>query len=597
MSSSATRAVENEPPVVPSGEPVSPRARRIAWLLRAGGSVAAGVLLYLSFPPRPLWWLAPVAFALLGWCLSVRRARAGFGFGLLAGLGFMLPLLVWTGEEVGPVPWLALAVLEALFVGLTGLGITLVRRLPGWPLWAAAVWVAGEAVRARIPFGGFPWGKIAFGQADGFFLPLAALGGTPLVGFAVALFGFGLYEALSVALARRALGGATPDGSGAAGPVGTPAKAGAGIAEAPDVTGAPDDTGTPGITRTPGATRTPGTTRTPGVTRATALAAAVAALSVVVPLVAALAARPLVSDAAEDGTAVAAVIQGNVPTIGLDFNSQRRAVLDNHAKRTLQLAADVKAGRAPQPDFVVWPENSSDLDPFAQPDAYAVIDRAVKAIGVPVAIGSVIAPETGPLRNTMILWDPVKGPTSTYDKRKIQPFGERMPMRSFVRIFSSDVDRVRRDFGPGKEPGVFDMAGSHVGMVTCYEAAFDDAVLSTVRAGAQVIAVPSNNATFGRSEMTYQQLAMDRVRAVEHSRTVLVPVTSGVSAVIHPDGEVVQQTRMFTPDALVATIPLRSSQTPATRFGPLPEYALLALAAGGFGWVLLRRAGARDQAS
>ncbi|MFJ7203786.1 apolipoprotein N-acyltransferase [Streptomyces sp. NPDC098789] len=575
MSSSATRAVENEPPVVPSGEPVSPRARRIAWLLRAGGSVAAGVLLYLSFPPRPLWWLAPVAFALLGWCLQVRRARAGFGFGLLAGLGFMLPLLFWTGEEVGPVPWLALAVLEALFVGLTGLGITLVRRLPGWPLWAAAVWVAGEAVRARIPFGGFPWGKIAFGQADGFFLPLAALGGTPLVGFAVALFGFGLYEALSVALARRTLGRANPDDSGTESPAGTTAGAGAGT----DVTGAP------------------GATRPPGATRATALAAAVAALSVVVPLVAALAARPLVSDAAEDGTAVAAVIQGNVPTIGLDFNSQRRAVLDNHAKRTLQLAADVRAGRAPQPDFVVWPENSSDLDPFAEPDAYAVIDRAVKAIGVPVAIGSVIAPETGPLRNTMILWDPVKGPTSTYDKRKIQPFGERMPMRSFVRIFSSDVDRVRRDFGPGKEPGVFDMAGSHVGMVTCYEAAFDDAVLSTVRAGAQVIAVPSNNATFGRSEMTYQQLAMDRVRAVEHSRTVLVPVTSGVSAVIHPDGKVVQQTKMFTPDALVATIPLRSSQTPATRFGPLPEYALLALAAGGFGWVLLRRAGARDKAS
>ncbi|MFD7028684.1 apolipoprotein N-acyltransferase [Streptomyces sp. NPDC059917] len=577
MSSSATRAVENEPPVVPSGEPVSPRARRIAWLLRAGGSVAAGVLLYLSFPPRPLWWLAPVAFALLGWCLQVRRARAGFGFGLLAGLGFMLPLLFWTGEEVGPVPWLALAVLEALFVGLTGLGITLVRRLPAWPLWAAAVWVAGEAVRARIPFGGFPWGKIAFGQADGFFLPLAALGGTPLVGFAVALFGFGLYEALSVVLARRTAARATRDGSGS--PAGATTTADA------DVTAAPEGTGTSGATRAPGGTG------------ATALTAALAALSVVVPLVAALAARPLVSDAAEDGTAVAAVIQGNVPTIGLDFNSQRRAVLDNHAKRTLQLAADVRAGRAPQPDFVVWPENSSDLDPFAEPDAYAVIDRAVKAIGVPVAIGSVIAPETGPLRNTMILWDPVKGPTSTYDKRKIQPFGERMPMRSFVRIFSSDVDRVRRDFGPGKEPGVFDMAGSHVGMVTCYEAAFDDAVLSTVRAGAQVIAVPSNNATFGRSEMTYQQLAMDRVRAVEHSRTVLVPVTSGVSAVIHPDGKVVQQTKMFTPDALVATIPLRSSQTPATRFGPLPEYALLALAAGGFGWVLLRRAGARRKAS
>ncbi|MEU6864486.1 apolipoprotein N-acyltransferase [Streptomyces sp. NPDC046876] len=506
--------------------------RKTAAALRAALAVGSGVLLYLSFPPRPLWWLAPFALAVLAGCLHGRRARAGFGLGLLHGLGFLLPLLVWTSEGVGPVPWLALATLEALLIGLTTLGVALVSKLPAWPLWGAAVWIAGEALRARAPFGGFPWGKLAFGQADGLFLPLAALGGTPLLSFGVALCGFGLYEVLRTARSHPR--------------------------------------------------------------RATA---ALAALCVAAPVGAALAARPLVSDAAEDGTAVAAVVQGNVPRAGFDFNAQRRAVLDNHANRTLQLAEDVKAGRVAKPDFVVWPENSSDIDPYTQPDAYDAIDRAVKAVGVPVAIGSVLAPETGPLRNTMILWDPVKGPTDTYDKRKIQPFGERIPMRSFVRLFSSDVDRVRRDFGPGKDPGVFDMAGSRIGMVTCFEAAFDDAVRSTVQDGAQVIAVPSNNATFGRTQMTYQQLAMDRVRAVEHSRTVLVPVTSGVSAVIRPDGRVVQQTKMFTADALVAEIPLRSTETPATRFGPLPEYALLVLAAGALGGTLLCRIRARRSAA
>ncbi|MFI5618777.1 apolipoprotein N-acyltransferase [Streptomyces sp. NPDC051567] len=543
MSSSVTRAAGDEhprsadgarteaaaPPATRTRTPEdTPARRRGARTARAALALLAGVLLYLSFPPRPLWWLAPLALALLAGCLHGRRALPGFGLGFLTGLGFLLPLLVWTGEEVGPVPWLALATLEALFIGLTGLGIALVGRLPAWPLWAAAVWVAGEALRARAPFGGFPWGKLAFGQADGLFLPLAALGGTPLLSFAVVLCGFGLYEALRVAR-------------------GNPRRA----------------------------------------------TAALAALAVVAPVGAALAARPLVSAAPEDGTAVTAVVQGNVPRMGLDFNAQRRAVLDNHVKRTLQLAEDVKAGRAPQPDFVVWPENSSDLDPYTEPDAYAVIDRAVKAIGVPVAVGAVLSPESGPLRNTMILWDPVEGPTETYDKRKIQPFGERIPMRSVVRLFSSDVDRVRRDFGPGKDPGVFDMAGSRIGMVTCFEAAFDDAVRSTVRGGAQVIAVPSNNATFGRTQMTYQQLAMDRVRAVEHSRTVLVPVTSGVSAVIRPDGRIVSRTELFTADVLLDEIPLRSTTTPATRLGPLPEYALLVLAAAGPLLVLAGRLRAR----
>ncbi|MFJ4879174.1 apolipoprotein N-acyltransferase [Streptomyces sp. NPDC088745] len=516
-------------PVAAPPEPAPAAPRRGMWLVRTLAAAVSGLLLYASFPPRPLWWLALPGFALLGWALHGRRPRAGFGLGLVAGLGFLLPLLSWTGEEVGPVPWIALTIAEAVFVGFVGMGVAGTSKLPAWPVWAAGLWIVGEGARARFPFEGFSWGKIAFGQADGVFLSLAALGGTPLVGFAVALCGFGLYEAVRQALAYR---------------------------------------------------------RTKRLPRAGAVAAA---LAVVVPLIASLATRPLLDDSAEDGTATAALIQGNVPRLGLDFNDQRRAVLDNHARRTEQLADEVAAGTKPGPDFVVWPENSSDLDPYRNADARAVIDRAVRKIGVPVAIGAVLTPEKGPLRNTLIQWDPRRGPVDTYDKRHIQPFGEYMPMREVARVFSKDVDRVRRDFGPGEKVGVFDMAGTRVGLVTCYEAAFDDAVRDTVLHGGQVIAVPSNNATFGRSEMTYQQLAMSRVRAAEHGRAVLVPVTSGVSAVIRPDGTVVQQTGMFVPDALVAKVPLRSSLTPATRLGIGPEVFLGLLGAAGVVGAVVRR--------
>ncbi|MFF5973251.1 apolipoprotein N-acyltransferase [Streptomyces sp. NPDC012769] len=520
------------PADVPETPAVPERGRGPRRLLRPGAAVLAGVLLFLSFPPRPLWWLAVPAFALLGWTLWGRRPRAGFGLGYLTGLGFLLPLLVWTGEEVGPVPWLALAAVEALFVAAVGLGVSAVSRLPAWPVFAAAVWILGEAARARVPFGGFPWGKIAFGQADGIFLPLAAVGGTPVLGFAVALCGFGLYEVLRQVRARRS-------GALETGPL------------------------------------------------------VAAALAVLVPVTGAVAALPLVSDAAEDGTATVAAVQGNVPRLGLDFNAQRRAVLDNHANRTRELAAEVKAGRAPRPDVVLWPENSSDIDPYANPDAYQVIDRAVREVNAPTVIGAVIAPETGSLRNTLIAWEPGKGPVAEYDKRHVQPFGEYIPMRSFVRIFNSDVDRVRRDFGAGTKVGVFDLAGTKVGLATCYEAAFDWAVRDTVTHGAQLISVPSNNATFGRSEMTYQQLAMSRVRAVEHSRSVVVPVTSGVSAVIRPDGTIVAQTKLFTPDVLVEKVPLRSSLTPATRMGTLPEALLVAVAVAGLGGAAVRSARAR----
>ncbi|MFE6099240.1 apolipoprotein N-acyltransferase [Streptomyces laurentii] len=525
------------PTATPTGGRGLPRR-----LVRPAAAVLSGVLLFLSFPPRPLWWLAVPAFALLGWTLWGRRLRAGFGLGYLAGLGFLMPLLIWTDAVVGWLPWVALTGVEALFMGAAGLGIAAVSRLPGWPVFAAGLWIAGEAARARVPFGGFPWGKIAFGQADGIFLPLAAVGGTPVLGFAVALCGFGLYELVCQVLARRA------------------------------------------------AARSEDAAPAPAPARGPLLAAA---LAVLVPVTGALAARPLVSDAAEDGTATVAAVQGNVPRLGLDFNAQRRQVLDNHVKRTEELADAVKAGREPQPDFVLWPENSSDIDPYANGDAYQAISDAVREVNAPTVVGAVISPPTGKLRNTLIQWEPNRGPVAEYDKRHVQPFGEYIPMRPFVRLFNKDVDRVSRDFGPGNKVGVFDLAGTKVGLATCYEAAFDWAVRDTVTHGAQLITVPSNNATFGRSEMTYQQLAMSRVRAVEHSRSVVVPVTSGVSAIIRPDGEIVARSELFTPDVLVEKVPLRSSQTPATRLGTLPEALLVALAAAGLGWSAVRAVRAR----
>ncbi|MER6380442.1 apolipoprotein N-acyltransferase [Streptomyces sp. NPDC001250] len=502
------------------------RGGRLLRLVPAVASALCGVLLYVSFPPRTLWWLALPAFAGFGWVLRGRGWKAALGLGYLFGLGFLLPLLVWTGVEVGPGPWLALVAIEAVFIALVGVGVAAVSRLPAWPLWAAAVWIAGEAVRARVPFRGFPWGKIAFGQADGVFLPLAAVGGTPVLGFAVVLCGFGLYEAGRLITERR---------------------------------------------------------RSRTVRRG---AAAAALLSVAVPVAGAVAARPLVSDKAEDGTRTVALIQGNVPRSGLEFSAQRRAVLDYHVRETLKLAADVKAGKTPKPDYVLWPENSSDIDPFTNPDAAAVIDGAAKAVGVPISVGGVVEKD-GKLLNEQILWDPAKGPTQTYDKRQIQPFGEYLPLRGLVGAVNKNwTGMVRQDFSRGSKPGVFDIDGAKVGLATCYEAAFDWAVRDNVTHGAEMISVPSNNATFDRSEMTYQQLAMSRIRAVEHSRTVTVPVTSGVSAVIMPDGKITQRTGMFVPAYLVQKVPLRTSRTPATELGILPEIALVLVAAGGLGWAI-----------
>ena len=499
-------------------------------LLQGGTAVGAGLLLYAGAPPRELWWLAPMAFAGLWAVLHGRSARAGAGYGFVFGLGFFVPLLSWTGEFVGPLPWVALATVEALVVALAGAGIAVVSRLPAAPMWAAAVWAAAEALIARAPFGGFPWGRVAFGQPSGVFLPVAAVGGAPLLTGAVVLTGFGAGE-----LVRRAVQGSGPPG------------------------------------------------------RRTALI--VPALLTVGPVIAGLLVSLTMATTAgapTDRRAVVALIQGNVPRAGLDFNAQRRAVLDNHVARTIQLAAEVAAGRYPRPALVIWPENSSDIDPLRNPDAGAVIDQAARSIGVPILVGAVLRTDDGHDTNTMIVWDPRTGPGQRHDKRRVQPFGEYVPYRAFFRLLSPYVDRAS-DFVPGEGDGSVDIGPVRVGIATCYEVVFDDLVRQSVRSGAQVLAVPTNNATFGFTQMTYQQQAISRVRAVEHGRTVLVAATSGVSAVIAPDGTVTQETRLFTPAALVAGVLLRSSTTLATRLGPAPEWALVTLGVVGVAAALMMR--------
>jgi apolipoprotein N-acyltransferase len=180
------------------------------------------------------------------------------------------------------------------------------------------------------------------------------------------------------------------------------------------------------------------------------------------------------------------------------------------------------------------------------------------------------------------------------DKRRVQPFGEYMPWREFFRLFSPYVDRAGY-FVPGDGAGAVDMAGVRVGVTICWEVAFDDLVADSVAAGAEVLAVPSNNATFGLTEMTYQQLAMSRIRAVEHDRPVIIATTSGVSATITPDGTVTARTAQFTPDVLVDRTALRDTTTLATRWRSTPEWALVALGvlAVAAGIVTRRRAGRR----
>lgn len=125
-----------------------------------------------------------------------------------------------------------------------------------------------------------------------------------------------------------------------------------------------------------------------------------------VPVIIALVVSPFLSTMdSGDRTITVAAIQGSVPRLGLDFNSQRKQVLDNHVAETVKLAAEVDAGRVDQPDVVIWPENASDIDPLRNADAAADITRASEAIGAPILVGTVLVNADRTTTNSVIVWD------------------------------------------------------------------------------------------------------------------------------------------------------------------------------------------------
>ncbi|HZY01072.1 MAG TPA: apolipoprotein N-acyltransferase, partial [Dermatophilaceae bacterium] len=269
-------------------------------------------------------------------------------------------------------------------------------------------------------------------------------------------------------------------------------------------------------------------------------------------------------------------VQGNVPRAGLEFNAERRAVLDNHARVTTRAAAEVKAGTLMKPDLVVWPENASDIDPLRNPDAAKVINGTVDAINTPLVLGAVLDEPRPMVSNASLLYLPGHGLTARYVKRHPVPFAEYIPYRSFFRHFSDKVDLVYSDFAAGEKVGVFRVpahGGDTIaaGPIICFEVAYDGLVRDSVDHGANVLLVQTNNATFGFTDESVQQLAISRIRAIEHGRSIVHISTVGVSAMITPDGTAHQRSTLFTPAALAADLPLRTDRTVADRVGPWPE--------------------------
>lgn len=498
-------------------------------------ALAGGLCLWLSFPDHDLAYLAIVGVALVGismWDVSPRR---GALLGLVAGVACFLPTLSWSGIFVGKFPWFALAITEGLYLAAMGAVLAVVQRpllragrlLPA-ALLIPVLWVVQEWARGSLPYGGFPWARIAFSQADTPFARWAAIGGAPLITFVVVLIAVPL---VLLVVSRRL-------------PV----------------------------------------------------------VAVVVALVAGLGAFAVPVPTSGESTAKVGLVQGNVPRPGLNFNAERRKVLDNHVAGT-----EVLAERHHDLDLVIWPENSSDIDPLRNPDAQAQVQRALDAVDTPIIVGAILDEPAPAVSNASLFYQPGGGAPQRYVKQHPVPFAEYIPHRDFYRLFSSKVDLVRVGFAKGDRNVAFRVEGrdgSFTAVPTiCFEVAYDGLMRSAVRDAEakgepSLLVVQTNNATFGYSAESTQQYAISRIRAIEHGRSVAHVSTVGVSGFVNPDGTSTPTTELFTAAQPVDDVVLRSGLTLSDRLGPWVEWGSALLLLLAVAWRLRRaRPGSLDNRS
>ncbi len=247
------------------------------------------------------------------------------------------------------------------------------------------------------------------------------------------------------------------------------------------------------------------------------------------------------------------MVQGNVPELGLDFNARAKKVFNNHASKTKMALAEKR-----KVDFIVWPENAVDVDPYTNKDVYEELESFDK----PLIIGAIVG-KGEKLFNTSILWGDKT--QDIYFKQHLTPFGEYVPLRSIAKRISPLVNQVN-DFSPGNGQKVFTIGQARVAPVICFEL-LDDEILAEATKSSNLLVVQTNSATFGTSAESAQQLSITRVRAIEHSRNVVSVSTTGISAVIDFTGKILNQTNMGTAEHVFAEVGLIEQSSPRDRYG------------------------------
>ena len=458
----------------------------------------SGVLIARSVTYSDTWILLPIGIA-VWWAGTHKRQLSDYLF-----FSFSLAIAFWFARInwvtlVGIDAYIALAFLMSIIYGSFGYLMYKVRNLPLPFISYGLIFISMEALTDYFPFGGFPWGKLAYDSADAPWANLMPYGSSPLVAAAVLLIAALMIPSLGFLLQK-----------------------------------------------------------------------AFSASLVFVILIAAFNLFLIdldQSDKKESGKIDLAIIQGSVPRSGLLFNEQKMEVLKYHVKETDNLLESNEKNY----DAILWPENSIDVDPFRNREAGILIEDLVKKYEKPLISGAVVQDANG-LSNSVLLWEPKDAKViDSYEKNQLVPFGEYIPFRNLISNYVNRFDLIPQDFIPGTRSNNLRVNNTLISPIICFEVAWNSSLIEQIKEGGQLISVHTNNATYAFSDQLEQQFMITRMRAMETGRDVVVTSTTGISAHIDRNGDVLWASKEFVPQSKIVTASLYSDITPAVKYASIIE--------------------------
>ena len=474
-------------------------------------SIVAGALLALSLPPWGWWPLGPLGAALIYWRLGGLAARSRAWSGWLAGIGCFGIGLAWA-RAFNWYGALVLVCVEALFMSVAAVATPRQRgRAPAF----VGAWTLAEALRMTWPFGGLPLGGVSLGQADGPLVQLARPGGPLLVTAGVWASGM----AVATLVARLRSGASLSfDRSGGAGRPAAVTKS------APKVAGA---------------------------------------LLVATGVVALAVAGALSPDGgAPVRTIGVALVQGGGP------RGVSKEHVDALSVYNAQLTATASIDRSR--DLVLWPEDIVALDrPLAGSHQADQLSRLARELHTTLVVGTTEPASTTTFHNTIVAWSPHGGIVGIYEKVHRVPFGEYVPYRPLVSHLA-DLSGIPTDAVPGHGTGLMRTPAGPLGLLVSFEVFYAGRSHASVRAGAELLTVPTNTTSYSSSQVPGQELAAARLQAVETGRDLVQAAPTGYSAVITQRGSVVERSSLGRRQVLTASVALRRGMTPYDHWGDVP---------------------------